>query len=94
MANIKTNRRNGTLLIEIVPSQDNPEEPAIKLTPGISIRIHGVNGGYLFSIISDENQNVTTFQDRLFYDGEEGQLAVMPYDWHTSNQIAVADLSH
>lgn len=81
MAKLSTRRRNGTLVVEIQPSLDHPEEPAICLHPGESIRIHNTNGGYLFSLVADKNGRVTEYQDGLFYGGSEHLYAHTLVPW-------------
>lgn len=72
MANIKTTRKNGSLIINLLPSLDRPDEPAIVLNTGGTLRIHAPNGGYLYSLAVDRDGHITRFQDAGFHEGTRG----------------------
>lgn len=67
MAKIKQSKAHGTLLIQCVPSIDHSEEIAVSLEAGIPVRIHGRNGGYLFTLhCRPEDGLVRKYHDERF----------------------------
>lgn len=77
MAKVKQLRQpqTGTLLIHVLPSTCLPEEAAVCLYPGVPVRIHNSNGGYLFTLEASANGDglVRKFQDGAFRGRAKGE---------------------
>ncbi len=43
-------------------------EHALRLIPGVPLRIHASNGGYLFSLFTDGNGNTVRYNDKRWGD--------------------------
>lgn len=72
MAKVRQQRINGSLLIHVVRSFDHPEEAALCLTPGVPVRIHNANGGYLFTLEAGADGLVRRYEDGAFLEREPG----------------------